>query len=120
MENKNLAPPEPVVREGDPTPSNATAEPAAAFTRGPLTYGHTGMDDPNSGPPWWEVYTPHAGATAYVWREADAKLYAAAPEMPEAITDLLGIIASVCPEYLESTMCANARAIHAKATGADQ
>ena len=30
MENKNLAPHEPVVREGGPTPSNATAEPAAA------------------------------------------------------------------------------------------
>lgn len=30
MEGKNLAPHEPVVREGAPTPSNATAEPAAA------------------------------------------------------------------------------------------
>jgi len=35
MEDKNLSPHEPVVREGDPTPSNATAEPAAAFTPGP-------------------------------------------------------------------------------------
>ena len=32
MENKNLAPHEPVVREGGPTPSNATAEPATALT----------------------------------------------------------------------------------------
>lgn len=32
MENKNLALHEPVVREGGPAPSNATAEPAAALT----------------------------------------------------------------------------------------
>ena len=31
MENKNLAPHEPAVREGTPTPSNATAEPSAAL-----------------------------------------------------------------------------------------
>lgn len=40
MENKNLAPHEPVVREGGPTPSNATAEPAAAFTPGPWHLCH--------------------------------------------------------------------------------
>lgn len=39
MENKNLAPHEPVVREGGPTPSNATAEPSAAFTPGPWGRG---------------------------------------------------------------------------------
>jgi len=33
MENKNLAPHEPVVREGGPTPSNATAETTAGFVR---------------------------------------------------------------------------------------
>ena len=40
MENKNLSPHEPVLREGGPTPSNATAEPAAAFTPGPWHLCH--------------------------------------------------------------------------------
>lgn len=38
MENKNLAPHEPVVREGDSTPYNATAARSAAFTPGPWSH----------------------------------------------------------------------------------
>lgn len=48
---------------------------------------------------------------------ANGRLWAASPELLESVHDLLGIIHSVCPEYDEATMCANARAAIAKATG---
>lgn len=87
MENKNLAPHEPVVREGGPTPSNATAEPSAAFTPGPWLWQHSGDGDGN-----YVVWTrqPHTGELATVNCEdingefpakANARLIAAAPEL---------------------------------------
>jgi hypothetical protein len=48
---------------------------------------------------------------------ANARLISSAPALLEAVQDLLGIIHSVCPEYDEATMCANARAALALAEG---
>ncbi len=45
MENKNLAPHEPVVREGAPTPSNATAEPSVAQIMAVLHEGRRAVGD---------------------------------------------------------------------------
>lgn len=39
------------------------------------------------------------------------------PALLEALKDVLGIIHTVCPEYDEATMCANARAAIAQAEG---
>ena len=86
MENKNLAPHEPIVREGSPTPSNATAEPAAAHTPGPwVCYA----DLPSTEPDWHIVTTSNrlrVLANVHIepgnkTDEANARLIAAAPEL---------------------------------------
>lgn len=57
------------------------------FTPGPLVYGDCSMDDPSPGPKW-EVYVRHKGATAYCWKKADARLYAASPDLLAALKEL--------------------------------
>lgn len=41
-------------------------------------------------------------------------------EMLTALTDLIGLIEKIAPEYSDSTMVSNARVIASKAKGADQ
>ncbi len=86
MEDKNLAPHEPIVREGSPTPSNATAEPAAAHTPGPwVCYA----DLPSTEPDWHIVTTSNrlrVLANVHIepgnkTDEANARLIAAAPDL---------------------------------------
>lgn len=93
MEDKNLAPHEPIVREGSPTPSNATAEPAAAHTPGPwVCYA----DLPSTEPDWHIVTTSNrlrVLANVHIepgnkTDEANARLIAAAPDLLEALKNL--------------------------------
>lgn len=50
--------------------------------------------------------------------EADSQLVVAAPDMLDALRDLVALVEKVCPEYFESTVCANAVAAIRKATTA--
>lgn len=49
-------------------------------------------------------------------KRANVRLITAAPDLLEALSEVLMLIQSACPEYAESTVCANARAVIATAT----
>ena len=49
--------------------------------------------------------------------EADYRLIAAAPDLLEALRDMVALVRDVAPQYAESTVAANARAAIAKAEG---
>jgi hypothetical protein len=83
---------------------------------------------------FWEVVTPLPGQTldqaneyspslAYVWgegeeqAEANARLIAAAPELLEALKEIVGFWDSIVPGECVNDMHVKARAAIAKATG---
>lgn len=108
MENKNLAPHEPVVREGGPTPSNATAEPSAAFTPAPWviipprpydgddpelegSYEMLGGIEGADGNPVC-VFGSHEGSGCMFENPANAPLIAAAPDLLGALKGAMAAI----------------------------
>lgn len=119
MENKNLAPHEPVVREGGPTPSNATAEPAAAHTPGPWSV--------SAGSIWatsqWGARVRIAPVDSHspmngIDSAANARLIAAAPDLLAAAKYLMADLKHSYEPRVEALD--KLEAAIAKATGADQ
>jgi len=88
MENKNLAPHEPVVREGDPTPSNATAARSAAFTPGPWVSRGRYVGTPNHMSFIAECRDQNGNWSDTPHSIANARLIAAAPDLLEALKNL--------------------------------
>ncbi len=60
------------------------------WTEGPLQVCDGAMDRSEGDPaPRWEVVVPNKQTTAYCRKEADARLYAAAPDLYEALAAMV-------------------------------
>lgn len=60
-----------------------------SHTKGPLAFTDSRYDDPSITASPFEVYTPGGASTAHCAREADAQLYAAAPDLLEALQQMV-------------------------------
>lgn len=83
----------------------------AKFTKGPWTFEH-GVYTPEDN--YFSMISSHCGNVCHVWDKDDAHLIAAAPDLYEALEDVLGLIPL---EFEESPMVAFAKAALDKARG---
>jgi hypothetical protein len=90
-------------------------------TPGPWFFGHVGTAALWIGPHYNKTPVAHVDHDMEYARDnsrANARLIAAAPDMYEALSDLIRLIENVAPDYSGCIAVANARAAIAKAEGA--
>lgn len=91
---------------------------APGFTKGPWSIADSSYDrSPGDEGPRWDVHIPHAQTIANVREEADAHLIASAPDLYEALDEIISYSGGADSALDDEYVMERAHAALAKARG---